>query len=100
MALPETGKLKHGEYPGGVFASIMEDGGFSMEKRLKLSIAGMHCDACVRRVTAALQAVKGVEVNSVDVGSARTTFDPDQASVEEILSAVNRIGFSASVATL
>jgi len=71
-----------------------------MEKGLKLSIAGMHCEACVRRVTAALQGVKGVEVDSVGVGSAEATFDPDQASVEEILSAVNRIGFSASIAKL
>ena len=71
-----------------------------MEKGLKLSIAGMHCEACVRRVKAALQGVKGVEVDSVGVGSAEATFDPDQASVEEILSAVNRIGFSASVAKL
>ena len=71
-----------------------------MENGLKLSIEGMHCEGCVRRVTTALQGVKGVEVDSVEVGSAQTTFDPDQASVEEILGAVNRIGFSARVAAL
>ena len=57
----------------------------------------MHCEGCVRRVTAALQGVKGVEVGSVEVGSARTTFDPNQASAEEIAAAVNGIGFSAHV---
>jgi copper chaperone CopZ len=71
-----------------------------MEDGLKLSIEGMHCEGCVRRVTAALQGIKGVEVDSVEVGSAQTTFDPDQASVEEILGAVNRIGFSARVGSL
>jgi len=68
-----------------------------MENGLTLSIERMHCEACVRRVTAALQAVNGVEVNSVEVSSAHTSFDPDQASVEEIVGAVNRIGFSARV---
>jgi copper chaperone len=71
-----------------------------MQNGLKLSIEGMHCEGCVRRVTTALQVVKGVEGDSVEVGSVQTTFDPDRASVEEILSAVNRIGFSARVAAL
>ena len=68
-----------------------------MQNVLTLAIEGMHCEGCVRRVTAALKGVKGVEVGSVDVGSARTTFDPNQASAEEIAAAVNRIGFSARV---
>ena len=68
-----------------------------MRNVLTLSIEGMHCEGCVRRVTAALQGVKGVEVVSVEVGSARTTFDPNQASAEEIAAAVNGIGFSAHV---
>src|SRR6266699_701738 len=33
-----------------------------MQDVLTLSIEGMHCEGCVRRVTAALQGVKGVEV--------------------------------------
>jgi copper chaperone len=68
-----------------------------MQNVLTLSIEGMHCEGCVRRVTAALQFVKGVEVGSVAVGSAQTTFGPKQASAEEIAAAVNRIGFSARV---
>ena len=68
-----------------------------MQHTLKLSIEGMHCEGCVRRVTAALQSVKGVELGSVDVGSAQMSFDPDQASANEIAGSVNRIGFSAHV---
>jgi copper chaperone len=68
-----------------------------MRKELTLSIEGMHCEGCVRRVTAALQGVEGVEVGSVEVGSAQTTFDTSQRSAEEIAAAVNRIGFSARV---
>ena len=62
---------------------------------LKLTIDGMHCGACVRRVTAALQKVEGVEVEKVDVGSAQVKFDADKASKEEVVDAVNGIGFTA-----
>jgi copper chaperone len=73
------------------------EGEIFMQNELILSIEGMHCEGCVRRVTTALQGVKGVEVGSVQVGSARTKFDPSQASAEGIAAAVNRIGFSAHV---
>jgi len=66
-----------------------------MRKGLNLLIEGMHCDACVRRVTAALARVAGVEVGSVEVGSAEVTFDPGQMNAGEIAGAVNRIGVAA-----
>jgi copper chaperone len=68
-----------------------------MRNELTLSIEGMHCEACVRRVTAAIQGVKGVKVGAVEMGSAKTTFDSNQTSAEEIAAAVNRIGFSVHV---
>jgi len=37
-----------------------------MRNKAKLSIEGMHCDACVRRVTNALNGVEGVRVESVE----------------------------------
>ena len=68
-----------------------------MWEKLTLSIDGMHCGGCVRRVTTALERVKGVAVGSAEVGSVQMAFDPNQASVDEIAAAVNRIGFSARV---
>jgi copper chaperone CopZ len=68
-----------------------------MRDSLTLSIEGMHCGGCVRRVTTALEGVKGVELGSVEVGSAEMTFDPNRVSVEEIAAAIDRIGFSARV---
>ena len=68
-----------------------------MQTPLKLAITGMHCDACVRRVTTALQAVSGVGVDSVKVGSAQLTFDPSHATAQEIIASVERIGFSAQI---
>jgi copper chaperone CopZ len=58
----------------------------------------MHCEACVRRVTDTLQKVDGVEVSSVEVGSAKLAFNPEEATADQIAAAVNRIGFQANVA--
>jgi copper chaperone len=69
-----------------------------MKNTLTLSIEGMHCGACVRRVTDALQKVDGVELGSVEVGSAKLAFDPEESTADQIAAAVNRIGFQASVA--
>jgi copper chaperone len=66
-----------------------------VQEILKMSIEGMHCAACVRRVTAALKRVRGVEVDSVEVGSAQMSFDTEWVSAKEIEDAVDRIGFVA-----
>lgn len=68
-----------------------------MENTIKLSIEGMHCGACVRRVTNALAEVKGVHVDSVEVGSASVAFDPEGVSPEQITAAIDRIGFTARI---
>jgi copper chaperone len=66
-----------------------------MKEPLKLSIDGMHCGACVRRVTEALQRAAGVELGGVEIGSAQMEFDSTETSAEKIIAAVNSIGFQA-----
>ena len=68
-----------------------------MENTIKLSIEGMHCGACERRVTTALAGVDGVRIESVKVGSAEVKFDAAKTSAEAITAAVERIGFTAQV---
>ncbi|MBV8630972.1 MAG: heavy-metal-associated domain-containing protein [Silvibacterium sp.] len=68
-----------------------------MPRELKLSIDGMHCEGCVGRVTRALASVKGVRVDSVQVGSAMVEFEPALATPEEIAGVVDRIGFKAQI---
>jgi copper chaperone CopZ len=65
--------------------------------KLDLTIDGMHCGACVRRVTLALQKVDGVEGGTVqvEIGSASVNYDAEKATRQEIVDAVNGIGFSA-----
>ena len=66
-----------------------------MQEELALSIEGMHCGACVRRVSNALEKIEGVRIDSVEVGAAKVAFDPKQTNVEEVVHAINRIGFTA-----
>jgi copper chaperone len=68
-----------------------------MKDTLALSIEGMHCGACIRRVTNALQGVPGVEIDTVNVGSAKLKFASDQTTPAEIEAAVNRTGFNAHI---
>jgi copper chaperone len=60
-----------------------------------LQIDGMHCGACVRRVTQALAAVEGVVVDEVRVGAARLTFNRDPAPVDLAVAALAKAGFTA-----
>ncbi len=64
--------------------------------QMKLAINGMHCQSCVRRVTAALEKVPGVQIKSVEVGSAQLDYDPAVAAPEAIRAAVEKIGFAVS----
>jgi copper chaperone len=68
-----------------------------MKKTISVKIDGMHCEGCVRRVTQALNATSGVQVDSVEVGSASVTIDPRQVSPGQIKTALMNIGFTARV---
>lgn len=67
-----------------------------MSTSLTLKIDGMHCGACVRRVTAALSKMPGVVVKDVQVGRAEVGFDPGQSAPAAIAAAVSSIGFNAT----
>lgn len=64
---------------------------------IRLSIEGMHCDGCVRRVTNALTEVQGVHVDSVQVGSATVRLDSAAITPEQVARAVDKIGFKAHI---
>jgi copper chaperone CopZ len=60
-----------------------------------LHIDGMHCGACVRRVSQALAAVEGVVVNEVRVGAARLTSTQDPPPDDLAIAALARAGYTA-----
>ena len=61
-----------------------------------LNIEGMSCNHCVSSVTNALSAAKGVKVDSVEIGKASVTYDTTQVTHEELVAAVEEIGFSVN----
>ncbi len=67
---------------------------------VRLSIEGMSCGGCVRHVTQALELVPGVRVEDVKVGSATISIDPQIASPEALIEAVNAAGYTARVSEL
>lgn len=62
-----------------------------------LDIDGMTCASCVRRVEKALARVDGVELAAVNLATEQATveFDPARANVEQLITAVDRAGYSA-----
>lgn len=59
-----------------------------------LRIDGMHCGACVRRVSQAL-ASEGLDVKEVRLGAARIESDQDPAPVDRALAVIQKAGYSA-----
>jgi copper chaperone len=62
-------------------------------KEMSFQIDGMHCGACVQRVTRVLNQVPGTQVDEVRVGAARVHAD-DQAP-DAYLAAIRKAGFEA-----
>jgi Cu+-exporting ATPase len=60
-----------------------------------LAVGGMTCAACVRRVEKALSNVPGVKEASVNLATEKATvdYDPTQATMEAIRSAVEEAGY-------
>jgi copper chaperone len=63
---------------------------------MKLSIDGMHCQSCVRRVEKALEKVDGVAVKGVEIGSATIEAKPEQE--QAVLEAVRKAGYEVKAA--
>jgi copper chaperone len=60
---------------------------------LLFQIDGMHCGACVQRVTRALNQVPGTQVDELRVGGAR--LHSDAALPDSYLTAIRKAGFEA-----
>ena len=65
-------------------------------REMTLRIENMHCGACVRRVTQALERVDGVKVGEVRIGAARV-HAPDDVRESALVGAVEKAGYPALV---
>ena len=71
-------------------------GGGSLETR-EITIAGMGCDNCARKLDRALRAKDGVKEVRVDsiAGRATVTFDPARTNIPELQEVVVKSGYRA-----
>ncbi|MHC4698616.1 MAG: heavy-metal-associated domain-containing protein [Planctomycetota bacterium] len=60
--------------------------------KMALSITGMHCDACVEAVRAALTRVPGILESDIRLGDVVVTFDEAKAGRADILAAIRNAG--------
>jgi copper chaperone len=63
-----------------------------MEK-LSLMLDGMGCGGCVKNVRKVLDAMPGVRIENVAVGSASFEFDPEKASPQSVAEALAKAGY-------
>lgn len=59
---------------------------------LKITIGGMHCQACVQAVHSALSRVEGVRVCAASLGAAEVTIDEQVATKTELFDAIRGAG--------
>lgn len=66
-----------------------------------LSVTGMKCGACSKKITAALKAIEGVNAVSVDheTGKAEVAFDEAKTNTDAMIAAIQKLSFEASVDT-
>jgi copper chaperone CopZ len=62
---------------------------------ITLRIDGMHCGACIRRVSQALASAQGFKVREVRIGAARLQSAQEPPPVDLALAALSRAGYTA-----
>ena len=66
---------------------------------INLQIEGMSCGHCLNAVRQALSETAGVEVESVQMGRARVSYDETLTGPSKIESAIAAAGYSATALT-
>ena len=66
--------------------------------KLTLELKGMGCGGCIKNVRKALDALPGVAVQNVAVGSAELAYDPAHSSPQVIIEALTKAGYPAQEA--
>jgi len=63
--------------------------------RTELTVEGMHCASCARRVERTLAGQDGVTAANVNLASARATvrYDPSSVSIEALRESIEKIGY-------
>jgi copper chaperone CopZ len=60
----------------------------------ELKIDGMSCNHCAMHVKKALEAIDGLEVESVEIGSARVWYDENAIKQKQIQEKIEEAGYT------
>ena len=83
-------------------AQVIEKAGYQVPRAqpaepvsVDLTIIGMTCAACVRRIENALHAVPGVKKATVNLATQRATvlYEPDRATMPDLIGAITKAGY-------
>jgi copper ion binding protein len=68
------------------------------KSKLEINVTGMTCQGCVRTIENKLSSVNGVEYAHVNLGAGKAVVEYDDASTraEDLIKAVQQVGFEAS----
>ncbi|MCR4379162.1 MAG: heavy metal translocating P-type ATPase [Rhodospirillales bacterium] len=83
--------------PAAIKSAIVAAGYSVPERTIELAIEGMTCASCVARVEKAIGQVAGVSAVTVNLGSERAHVTYDAAPLADLVRAVERAGYGASV---
>ena len=69
-----------------------------VKSTLELKVEGMTCDACVRSIERKLSKVAGVASARVNLGTGKAVveYDDSRAQAEQLIGAVEQIGYHAT----
>jgi len=62
-------------------------------RQITLRIGGMSCEHCEKAVRGALARIPGVEIDAVNIGSATVRIDPAKAKVDQLVAAIDDLGY-------
>ncbi len=62
-------------------------------KDITINIDGMSCQHCVMRVKKAIEGLSGISNLSVEVGSAKMSFDESKIQQADIENAIVKVGY-------
>jgi copper ion binding protein len=68
------------------------------KSKVELQVQGMTCQGCVRSIEMKLSKLPGVEYAHVNLGEGKATveYDDAKASADQLIGAVEQIGFHAA----
>ncbi len=100
----QSGVMPSAKLPEAVTPSTPVVGSVSIkdkkEDQVQLSLSGMHCASCAGLIERGLKKVPGVKTANVNFAAekARVVFDTSLTNVGELIAAVSKSGYKASVA--